>query len=70
MKLIAYKDLTQSQIREVKNQFVNRFIAIGKDKYYPTESDWMSNHAFYVRKDGHLSAKHNHCEPAWMVGMQ
>lgn len=67
MKLVKGTNLTPQQLQEVKACFVHRHLAIGKDKYYYSEQDWIINHAFYVRKDGHIANKSNHCEPAFMA---
>lgn len=32
-----------------------------------TDAQWLLGHAFYIRKDGRLAARPNHCEPAWMT---
>jgi len=34
---------------------------------WTTDDRWLAQHAFYVNKDGQLSRKHRHCEPAFMV---
>lgn len=60
--LIKGKDLAAKQIQQVKAAFVYRWLAIGPDLYYPTESDWINDHAFYFRKDGKLAAIPKYCE--------
>lgn len=69
MKLIKGASLAHKQLAEVKSRYAYRFVAIGKDKYYATEQDWIINHAFYVNKDGTLSNKHKHCEPVSMASL-
>lgn len=32
-----------------------------------TDEEWLCEHAFYVTGDGFLSAKHKHCEPAYLA---
>jgi len=67
MKLIKGKDLTSDQLRQVLSAYVHRFHAIGPDKFYKTEKDWILDHAFYFTKQGRLSNRHKHCEPAFMA---
>lgn len=33
-----------------------------------TDAEWLEQHAFYVNKDGSLTANRRHCEPAYMIG--
>jgi|WetSurMetagenome_2_1015567.scaffolds.fasta_scaffold67837_5 hypothetical protein len=67
MKCIRGDNLNESQLEQVKAAFVFRFTAIGKDKYYPTESAWIKLHAFYFKKNGQLASKPNHCVPHYMA---
>lgn len=67
MKLIKGTDLTPKQVQEVKDRFVYRHLAIGDGKYYPTELHWIYGHAFYIRKDGHIADRPNHCEPDYLA---
>lgn len=32
-----------------------------------SDTQWLAEHAFYVNRDGALSANRNYCEPAFMV---
>lgn len=32
-----------------------------------TDQEWLREHAFYVTAAGGLSARHNHCEPAFLA---
>ena len=32
-----------------------------------SDEQWLREHAFYVTKDGHLSNRHGHCEPAYLA---
>jgi hypothetical protein len=65
MKLVKGIHLTPPQTREVLNAFVYRHLEIGEGKAYPTEKHWLYDHAFYIRKDGHLAQKPARCEPYW-----
>ena len=32
-----------------------------------SDEQWLSTHAFHIDQSGHISAKHPHCEPAYMA---
>jgi hypothetical protein len=32
-----------------------------------TDKQWLRCHAFYITARGKLSARHNHCEPAYLA---
>jgi hypothetical protein len=34
-----------------------------------SDAQWLADHAFYVNKDGTLSERYNHCEPAYMADL-
>ncbi len=76
MKLVKGENLTPEQIHEVLSRYIyrrqNTSIYPVKSKMVdPSMYDelcrnldpvWVKAHAFYVRKDGHLSNAHRHCE--------
>jgi hypothetical protein len=75
-KLVRGDQLTQSTRQEVLRVFVYRLTTEnGYPKRNPTgarvsaisDAEWIAYHAFYVNKDGTLSRKHNHAEPAYLA---
>jgi hypothetical protein len=36
-------------------------------KLYADDKEWLRKHSFYVRKDGLLDERYNHCEPDYMA---
>lgn len=32
-----------------------------------TDKQWLAEHAFYIKRDGHLASSPAHCEPAYMA---
>jgi hypothetical protein len=32
-----------------------------------SDAEWLAAHAFYVTRDGRLSSRHNHAEPAYLA---
>lgn len=60
MQLIKGDYLTDAQRLEVKRAFIHwRY-----DQTVTTWEEWITKHAFYIRNDGHLASKPNHCMPA------
>ena len=76
MKLIKGENLTVEQIKEVKRRFVHRLtFENGCPKRntckatipYIHDDQWIREHAFYVKSNGDLSNKPNHCEPHYLA---
>ena len=74
MKLIKGENLTLSQISEVKRAFMYRYtgehtpsavILQGSKPTHKTDDEWIKDHAFYIRNDGHLSNLPKYCEPSY-----
>lgn len=63
MKLTKGSDLSCEQRKEVTSAFrlLQRYHNVDVAYF------WILDHAFYIRKDGKLSRKHNHCEPAYLA---
>lgn len=61
--LKKWQDLTEDTQRNVKNAFVHW----KHDTTSKTFEEWANEHAFYVRKDGKLDSRHNHCEPSYLA---
>jgi hypothetical protein len=84
MKLITGDKLTDAQRQEALRRFIyrhtienqsqeRRLLACSgfKPSSIPPTSDgqWLTDHAFYIRKDGQLASKPNHCEPASLASV-
>jgi hypothetical protein len=80
MRLIDGSELTEAQKIEVLRAFVYRntgtHCPIDMQKYapqfrpipeYKDDNAWLQAYAFYIRADGHLSKRHNHCETRTMA---
>jgi len=76
MQLIRGDKLTVAQKEHVKRAYIYRLtIENGYPEKNPcnvrvpaiTDEQWLKEHAFYITKSGELSAKHKHCEPAFMA---
>jgi hypothetical protein len=65
--LIRGAKLTPAQRAEVFSAFVHRHLAIGPGRYYPTETAWLHDHAFYITRGGRLALRPAHCEPAFLA---
>lgn len=81
MTQVAGNDLTATEQRKALAQFVHRFTGDHKPQWtnrewkdgkpYPlqfaSDSDWLANTRFWVRKDGQISKRHKYCEssPTW-----
>lgn len=75
-KLIQGKDLTPNQVRQVKAAFVYRLTI---ENNYPlrnpcgaripaiSDSQWLEEHAFYIKNNGDLADKPHHCEPFYLA---
>lgn len=71
-KLVPGNSLTPDQVREVKNAFIYRYtveapyltpgLASGATQ---TDAQWIAEHAFYIRRDGHLALIPKYCEPIY-----
>ncbi len=77
MKLVKGSDLNAAQRQEVLNAFGYRFMnttIYPKDEPVMARSQhdgqWLEQHAFYIRKDGHLAHKPNHCEPVFLADIR
>lgn len=75
-KLIVGDQLTPNQIKQVKAAFVHRAtIETGYPKRNPyglripavSDSQWLKEHAFYIKADGNLASKPNYCEPFYLA---
>ena len=65
--LVKGSNLTPAQRREVLAAFVHRHMSIGPDKPYTSDDDWVKQHAFYIKKDGHLADSPKRCEPVYLA---
>lgn len=55
---------------DIRNPYENAVTANGHT--HPTiplitDAEWLTEHAFYINKDGRLSDRPGHCEPAYMA---
>lgn len=79
MKLVKGENLTPAQWDEVLRRFIyrreNPIYPVKDNMVDPSMYDelcanldpvWVKSKAFYIRKDGHLSDAHHHCEPEFM----
>lgn len=64
MQLIPGNALSFKAQQHVLAAFIHRHL----DTTCSSDQEWLERRAFYIRKDGCLALKPNHCEPAWMVG--
>ncbi len=75
--LIKGENLTEEQIKIVKNAYIHRLTT---ENGYPeinpcqatieaiSDKQWIKEHAFYFIKDGsRLSKNRSYCEPAYMA---
>lgn len=81
MKLVKGENLTPAQRSEVLRAFpyrtMNKTIYPVRSKMvdsmqYKTlcanlDPVWVNAHAFYIKNDGHLATRPNHCEPYYMA---
>lgn len=62
-RLIKWANLGDDQQDEARRTFVHwRY-----DTTSATFEQWADKHAFYIRKDGHIANKPNHCEPSFLA---
>jgi hypothetical protein len=61
--LLQFKDLSDRTKREVRDRFNNWKYDTTVDSF----GQWANLHAFYVKRDGTLNNRFNHCEPSWMA---
>lgn len=76
MRLVKGSCLTEEQKRNILRAFPYRLTT---ENGYPqrnpcgasvpaiSDSEWIDQHAFYLRKDGNLASKPNRCEPSYMA---
>ena len=79
MKPTKGENLSPEQIKHVKSAYGYRWTIQNENRARnwlgesaPTialidDEQWTKEHAFYFRKDGKPSRKHNHCVPAYMA---
>lgn len=62
-KLVKWQNIEIKTKREIEARYVNW-------KYDTTVSSfeqWAQQHAFYIRRDGKLDDRYNHCEPDYLA---
>ncbi len=63
MRLLRGNLLSDHAKREALARFVHRHL----NPAYANDAEWLSAHAFYVRRDGKLSRAHKRCVPAFFA---
>jgi hypothetical protein len=62
-KLVKWQNIENGTKREIEARYVHW-------KYDTTVSNfeqWAQQHAFYIRRDGKLDDRYNHCEPDYLA---